>query len=189
MQQACFDKEAVELKQHRGSGILELPVICESWFILTNVKFCSLIRNMALVCPVGIADCCCRCSHDKFLNMNWGEFLSHLYESLKKRKTSFCDFVFQQFFRLLQIHPNFVFILHYKKKLHSTEPMKWQCRHKLVSNSHDLEGTVGCVEELELFDGTLGHRVQGGSTPATLHQADGLRWGPGGWEEKWNNGG
>ena len=45
------------------------------------------------------------------------------------------------------------------------------------SYSHDLEGAVGCVEELELLDGTLGHRVEGGATPAPLHQADGLGCG------------
>lgn len=39
---------------------------------------------------------------------------------------------------------------------------------------HDLEGTVGCVEELELFDGPLRNRVEGGTTPAPLHQTDGL---------------
>ena len=45
------------------------------------------------------------------------------------------------------------------------------------SYSHDLEGAVGCVEVLELLDGTLGHRVEGGATPAPLHQADGLGCG------------
>lgn len=40
---------------------------------------------------------------------------------------------------------------------------------------HDLEGAVGCVEELELLDRALGNRVEGGATPAALHQADGLR--------------
>lgn len=40
--------------------------------------------------------------------------------------------------------------------------------------SHDLEGAVGCVEELELFDGALRNCVEGGTTPAPLHQADGL---------------
>lgn len=39
---------------------------------------------------------------------------------------------------------------------------------------HDLEGAVGCVEELELFDGPLRNRVEGGPTPAPLYQADGL---------------
>lgn len=40
--------------------------------------------------------------------------------------------------------------------------------------SHDLEGAVGRVEELELFDGALRDCVEGGTTPAPLHQADGL---------------
>lgn len=39
---------------------------------------------------------------------------------------------------------------------------------------HDLEGAVGCVEELELFDGPLRNRVEGGTTPASLYQTDGL---------------
>ena len=39
---------------------------------------------------------------------------------------------------------------------------------------HDLEGAVGRVEELELFDGALGNRVEGGTTPTPLHQTDGL---------------
>lgn len=40
---------------------------------------------------------------------------------------------------------------------------------------HDLEGAVGCVEELELLDGALRDGVESGPTPAPLHQADGLR--------------
>lgn len=39
---------------------------------------------------------------------------------------------------------------------------------------HDLEGAVGRVEELELFDGALRNRVEGGATPAPLYQTDGL---------------
>lgn len=44
-----------------------------------------------------------------------------------------------------------------------------------VADLHDLEGAVGRVEELELLDRSLGNRVEGGATPAALHQADGLR--------------
>ena len=40
-----------------------------------------------------------------------------------------------------------------------------------------MEGAVGGVEELELLDGALRHRVEGGATPAPLHQADGLGCG------------
>lgn len=39
---------------------------------------------------------------------------------------------------------------------------------------HDLEGAVGCVEELELLDGALRDGVESGPTPAPLHQANGL---------------
>lgn len=39
---------------------------------------------------------------------------------------------------------------------------------------HDLEGAVGCVEELELLDGALRDSVEGGPTPAPLHQANWL---------------
>lgn len=45
---------------------------------------------------------------------------------------------------------------------------------ELGSNSHDLKGAVGCVKKLELFDGALWHRVDCGTTPAALHEADGL---------------
>lgn len=44
----------------------------------------------------------------------------------------------------------------------------------MLIDLHDLEGAVGCVEELELFDGALRNRVEGGTTPAPLHQTDGL---------------
>lgn len=40
---------------------------------------------------------------------------------------------------------------------------------------HDLEWAVGCVEELELLDGALRDGVEGGPTPAPLHQANWLR--------------
>lgn len=39
---------------------------------------------------------------------------------------------------------------------------------------HDLEGAVGCVEELELLDGALRDGAESGPTPAPLHQANGL---------------
>ena len=39
---------------------------------------------------------------------------------------------------------------------------------------HDLEGAVGGVEELELSDGALRNRAEGGATPAPLDQTDGL---------------
>ena len=48
------------------------------------------------------------------------------------------------------------------------------CGGFTLSYLHDLEGAVGCVQELELLDGPLRNRVVGGSAPAPLHQADGL---------------
>lgn len=47
------------------------------------------------------------------------------------------------------------------------------CNMRLIY-LHDLEGAVGRVEKLELFDGALGNRVESGSTPAALNQTDGL---------------
>lgn len=41
-------------------------------------------------------------------------------------------------------------------------------------HSHDLEGAVGRVEELDLADAALGDGVQRGTAPAALHQTDGL---------------
>lgn len=48
------------------------------------------------------------------------------------------------------------------------------CSALSIVHLHDLERTVGRVQELEFFDGTLGNRVESGTTPAPLHQADGL---------------
>lgn len=42
--------------------------------------------------------------------------------------------------------------------------------------SHDLEGAVGCVEELELANASLWDSVDCGTAPASLYQADGLGW-------------
>lgn len=41
-------------------------------------------------------------------------------------------------------------------------------------DSHDLEGAVWCVQELELLDGALRDGVERGATPAPLDQTDGL---------------
>lgn len=52
----------------------------------------------------------------------------------------------------------------------------WVNAHLLVvlQFGNDLEGAVGCVEELELANASLWDCVDCGTAPASLYQADGL---------------
>lgn len=52
----------------------------------------------------------------------------------------------------------------------------WVDAHFLVvlQFGNDLEGAIGCVEELELANASLRDCVDCGAAPAPLNQADGL---------------